>query len=516
MGTPSPKVAVTPPALCRVPALRAELSRLFPEVLFNDSPDYFDEDGLIRFAGGAAALLVGRDPVTERVLQNLPDLKIVAKYGVGLDNVDQAALKKQGVVLGWEGGVNRRSVAELTLGFMLTLCHNVWVTGSRLSRGEWHKNGGVELRGKTIGIVGCGHVGKEVARLLAPFQCRVLVRDLLPMSDFCRETGVVEVDWDTVLAESDILSLHVPLDASTRGMLNGGSLGRMKPGSFLINTSRGGVVDEDALKAALRSGHLQGAALDVFTQEPPVDLDLLSHPNLIATPHIGGNAKEAVEAMARAAIAHLARFFDLMPDGRRAPEDGFQRDHWQAYYNHDDLRWDIGAVSPPLKRLWEEGALNPGRVIIPGCGQGHEVLYCVRQGCEVTGVDYTEGAVGLLRGNLERAGLAARVIQSDFFELDSTHDASYDLMLEQTFFCAIHPRDRERYVETARRILRPGGLLAGVFYETGEAGGPPYNTTQDHIREHFSGSFEIVRLEKCDHSHERRAGREVLAILKKL
>lgn len=515
MGAPSPKIAVTPPALCRVPALRDEISRLFPQAVFNESSNYFDEDGLIRFAGEAQALLVGRDPVTEWVLQNLPNLEIVSKYGVGLDNIDQAALEEHGVALGWEGGVNRRSVAELTLAFMLTLCHNVWPTGGRLSRGEWHKDGGVELRGKTVGIIGCGNVGMEVVRLLAPFGCRVLVRDLLPVADFCRETGAVEADLDTVLTEADLLTLHVPLDDTTRGMIDKKSMARMKPGSFLINTSRGGVVEENALKEALASGLIRGAALDVFAQEPPVDIELLSHPNLIATPHIGGNAKEAVEAMARAAVIHLVRHFNLLPDGNPAPEDGFQRDHWQTYYNHDDLRWDIGEVSPPMKRLWEEGILKQGRVVIPGCGQGHEVLFFARQGFEVTGVDFTDGAVRLLRGNLEKAGLSARAIQSDFFELDGSHDAFYDLMLEQTFFCAIHPRDRVRYVETARRILKPGGLLAGVFYETGIEEGPPYNTTQEHIREHFSGGFEIVRLEKCSHSHERRAGNEWLVILRK-
>lgn len=204
-----------------------------------------------------------------------------------------------------------------------------------------------------------------------------------------------------------------------------------------------------------------------------------------------------------------------MTDTNPAPENGYQREDWQGYYDENDLKWDLGEVSPPLKRLWEEGSLKPGKVMIPGCGQGHEVLFFARQGFDVTGVDYTDGAVGLLRENLHREGVSAQVIQSDFFKIDATHDRAYDLMLEQTFFCAIHPRDRARYVETACRILKPGGLLAGLFYETGEEDGPPYNTTQEHIRHHFSRAFEILRLEKCDHSIERRAGKELLAILKK-
>lgn len=309
MRTPSPIIAVTPPAICRVPHLQDKISRLFPEAVFNDSTQYFDEEGLIRFGAGADALLVGRDPVTERVLEQLPGLKIISKYGVGLDNLDQKAMTARGIALGWEGGVNRRSVAELTLAFMLNLCHNIGITGNRLKQGEWFKDGGIELRGKTVGIVGCGHVGQEVVRLLQPFGCRLLVRDILPMPEFCGEYQAEEVEWGRVLAESDVLSLHVPLDDSTRCMIDEPALQEMKPTAYLINTSRGEVVDEAALKSALADGKLAGAALDVFAQEPPQDAALIALPNLIVTPHIGGNAKEAVEAMAHSAIGHLEQFF---------------------------------------------------------------------------------------------------------------------------------------------------------------------------------------------------------------
>ncbi len=195
------------------------------------------------------------------------------------------------------------------------------------------------------------------------------------------------------------------------------------------------------------------------------------------------------------------------------PKDGYQREDWQEYYDQDDLRWDLGEVSPPLKRLWQEGVLGAGRMIIPGCGQGHEVLFFAEQGFEVTGVDYTDGGVGLLRNNLQKAGLKAQVVQSDFFELDDSHHGHYDLLLEQTFFCAIHPRDRTRYVDMARWLLKPGGLLAGLFYHTGEDDGPPYNTTQEDIQKNFSAGFEIVRLEKCDHSIEKRKDKEWLVVL---
>lgn len=195
--------------------------------------------------------------------------------------------------------------------------------------------------------------------------------------------------------------------------------------------------------------------------------------------------------------------------------EGYSQDDWQGHYDADDLKWDIGCVSPPLSRLFEEGVLTPGTLLIPGCGQGHEVVYFAQRGFGVTAVDYAPGAVSLLRKNLGDQGLKGQVIHQSFFDLDSTLNAQFDYQLEQTFFCAIHPDDRPRYVETAARILKPGGLLAGVFYNTGEEGGPPYNTTQEDIHRFFSNDFEVFRLEPCDHSIERRAGKELLAILKR-
>ncbi|MDH5459013.1 MAG: phosphoglycerate dehydrogenase, partial [Nitrospinota bacterium] len=270
---------------------------------------YLTEDELIRFAGKADALLVGRDGITDKVLSALPQLQIIAKYGVGLDTIDQDALKRHSVELGWTAGVNRRSVAELTLSFMLGLCHNVFKGGWFLKQGQWVKDGGHLLQGKTVGIVGCGNIGQEVVRLLQPFGCVVWVRDILDRSEFCKETGAIEKSLEEMLAGADIISMHVPLTEETRYMINAASLARMKSTAFLINTSRGDVVDQAALKEALLKETIAGAALDVFSQEPPEDAELLACPQLMVTPHIGGNAVEAVEAMARAAFQHLKEHF---------------------------------------------------------------------------------------------------------------------------------------------------------------------------------------------------------------
>lgn len=309
MTLKSPRIVVTPPPICDSPTLRKELSALFPETRFNHLGRYLSEEELIHFAGEADALLIGRDGMTGKILSALPRLKFIAKYGVGLDNIDSEALEKHQVELGWTAGVNRRSVAELTLNFMLGLCHNVFKGGAALKQGQWAKDGGQMLQGKTVGIVGCGHIGMEVVRLLQPFECTVWVRDILDRSEFCQQTGAEEKSFEELLRGSDIVSLHVPLTDRTRGMIDKMALHQMRLTAFLINTSRGEVVDPDALKQALLKGTLSGAALDVFAQEPPEDKELLACPSLMVTPHIGGNALEAVEAMARSAFQHLKGYF---------------------------------------------------------------------------------------------------------------------------------------------------------------------------------------------------------------
>lgn len=195
--------------------------------------------------------------------------------------------------------------------------------------------------------------------------------------------------------------------------------------------------------------------------------------------------------------------------------NGYSLSDWQKHYDEDDLQWDIGEVSPAILQLVKDNKISPGKAIVPGCGQGHEVVYLAENGFQVTGVDFAEGAVKLLRLSLESKGLPGRVLQRNFFELEAEHDACYDLLLEQTFFCAIEPKDRSKYVATANRILKPGALLAGLFYQTGEEDGPPFNTTREDILEHFSEMFEIETLEKTSQSVEKRAEKELLVLLRK-
>ena len=304
-----PLVTVASSSFSKSAFLRKELERVFPSVIFNERGRPLSEPELIGFLKDADAAIIGLEPINDRILAQAPRLKIISKYGVGLDNIDEDLLKRRNIFLGWKGGINRRSVTELTLCFMLGLCRNIFASGFKLKHVEWKKNGGWQLTGKTVGIIGCGNIGSDLIKLLAPLQCTLLVCDTVDKSEFCQEHNATQTSLENLVAKSDIVSLHVPLTSLTTKMVGKNFLGRMKPTAYLINTSRGAVVDQDALKTSLIQGGIAGAALDVFAEEPPTDEKFLSLPNLMVTPHIGGNAKEAIEAMGRAAIQHLVSFF---------------------------------------------------------------------------------------------------------------------------------------------------------------------------------------------------------------
>jgi phosphoglycerate dehydrogenase-like enzyme len=214
-------------------------------------------------------------------------------------------MRARGKRLGWAPGVNCRSVAELVLSFAIAVLRHIPAAHKEVLGGTWRQHVGAQLSGRTVGIVGCGHVGKDVVRLLAPFGCPLLVHDIRNYPEFYAEHDIEAVGLEELLRRADVVTLHVPLDDSTRQMLDTDRLALMKPTAVLINTARGGVVDEDAVKQMLRNGRLAGAAFDVFAAEPPQDRELLALANFLATPHIGGSAHEAILAMGRAAIDGL-------------------------------------------------------------------------------------------------------------------------------------------------------------------------------------------------------------------
>ena len=303
------KIAVTSRSFSRHTILRGELQARYPdtEITFNDDGLSLAGDALVGYLRGHDRAVIALERIDAAVLSALPELRVISKYGVGVDMLDLEAMEARGVELGWTPGVNRRSVAELVICFAIALLRQMPTAHREVLDGTWRQLRGAELSGRTVGIVGCGRVGKDVARLLTAFGCHILAHDIADYPGFYAEYGVTAVNLDNLLRASDVVTLHMPLDESTRNILSAERLAAMRPESILINTARGGLVDEGALKSMLLDGSLGAAAFDVFATEPPEDRELLELPNFIVTPHIGGSSEEAILAMGRAAIDGLGR-----------------------------------------------------------------------------------------------------------------------------------------------------------------------------------------------------------------
>jgi len=299
------KVAVTSRSFSKNNGLREELLQKYKNVKFNDEGLKLQGANLVGFLKGHQKGITALEKIDDEVLSKLPELQVISKYGVGLDMIDFQAMQKHNVKLGWTGGVNRRSVSELVISFAIALLRHVPACHKEVLAGTWRQHIGGHLSGRTVGIIGCGYVGKDLVKILQPFDCPILVNDIKRYDEFYKQYNIKAVKKEELLAKSDIVTLHTPLNDSTRNMLTAERLSLMKSDAILINTARGGLLDEEVLKQMLISEKLGGAALDVFTIEPPEDKDLLDLPNFIVTPHIGGSANEAIMAMGRAAIGGL-------------------------------------------------------------------------------------------------------------------------------------------------------------------------------------------------------------------
>ena len=270
----------------------------------------YNSEELIEFLQDAPGAIISLEKIDASLLKHCPKLRVIAKYGVGLDNIDQRACQKFNVQFLYTSGVNKTAVAELTVGLMLSLCRNISRSSLSLKDGTWKKDGGHDLGGKTIGIIGVGNAGKEVVRLLKPFHCVILANDIIDQTDYYEKNKCVKSSRERILRNSDIVTIHAPLTKKTKFLINRRTLGMMKKTAFLINTARGAIVQQLALKESLKQGRIAGAAVDVYQQEPPLDYEFLRLPNLICTPHIGGGSQEAIQAMGLSAINHLKYFFN--------------------------------------------------------------------------------------------------------------------------------------------------------------------------------------------------------------
>ncbi len=299
------RVAVCSRSFSRNPILRAELEARYSNVTFNDTGDSLAGDQLVAFLRNHDKAITALEQIDDKVLSQLPRLKVIGKYGVGLDMIDMAAMRRYEVRLGWTGGVNRRSVSEMVICFAVAMLRNFPAAQQEVLAGTWRQHVGGLLSGKTVGIIGCGFIGKDLVKLLKPWGCSILVHDIVQFTDFYARCGVRPVGLEELLQRSDVITLHVPLNDSTRNLISADRLLLMKSSAILINAARGGLVDEAMLKIMLMEKRIAAAAFDVFAIEPPQDQELIALPNFFVTPHIGGSSEEAILAMGRAAIDGL-------------------------------------------------------------------------------------------------------------------------------------------------------------------------------------------------------------------
>jgi phosphoglycerate dehydrogenase-like enzyme len=259
------------------------------------------EDELLDALEGISAAMAGSEPYTRRVLEARPGLRVIARAGVGYDAVDTAAATDRGIAVTITPGTNHDAVAEHTFALMLALAKNLITQHAGTRAGKWPRQANIPLRGRTLGVAGLGRIGKAVALRGIAFGMRVLAFEPYPDRAFLEKNGITLVPWDRLLAESDYLSLHVPLTPESKYLINRDSLARMKQGAFLINTSRGGLVCEADLLDALKRGKLAGAALDVFEQEPPPPSPLYDLDNVVLTAHTAGVDLQSRDDMAQSA-----------------------------------------------------------------------------------------------------------------------------------------------------------------------------------------------------------------------
>ncbi len=295
-------------------AVRREVQRVAPSNWTLRFAQSYDRAHQHAVAADADALLPGFAAIDDDLLAAAPRVRWVHKWGIGIDSIDQAALRRRGIGLAITAGANSQPVAEMALALMLAVNRRIPYVNRVLRLGQWPtpemRETCYQIQGKTVGMLGFGQIGRRLAQLLLGFDVRILYDDLQPADAVIEQRlRAQRVSRDQLLANSDILSLHAPLTEATRRVINARSLAAMKPGAILINTSRGGLIDETALYSALISGHLRGAGLDAFDPEPPsVNNPLMQLEQVVLTPHAGGGVFDNVEHVARHAFGNLARW----------------------------------------------------------------------------------------------------------------------------------------------------------------------------------------------------------------
>ncbi len=272
----------------------------------------------------AEALVVGGEPIDEDLLEEAPKLRIIARFGVGYERIDLEACTKRGIYVSYTPGALSNAVAELTMGLILCLSRKI-TEADRYVRTEWGKGPrftlGIDLEGKTLGIIGLGRIGIAVARRTKAFDMKLVYYDVIHRQDLEETLGIRFVELDDLLRISDFVTIHIPLTSSTRGLIGERELKLMKKDAYLINTSRGSIIDEEALCRALKEGGIAGAGLDVFAKEPlPLDSPLAKLRNVVLTPHVGSATVETRRKMAQVSAENVRRVLQGEPPLNLVPE----------------------------------------------------------------------------------------------------------------------------------------------------------------------------------------------------
>lgn len=288
------------------------------------------EDELAELVGDTEILIAGTEPITAKVMDAAPNLRLISRVGIGLDNVDLLSARQRGISVSYTPEAPAPAVAELTIGLMLSLLRHTHVSNVQMHRGHWERQMGRRVPEVTIGIIGTGRIGSRVLRRLAAFGTpRILVNDLNPRPSLVTELKLEWVGKETIYREADVISLHLPLTPQTRGMIGRAELELMKPDALLINTSRGGIIDEAALFDAMTAGQLGGAAIDVFEQEPYAG-PLGEIDRCLLTSHMGSMSVDCRSRMEIEASEEAVRYLRDLPLESLVPEDEFASQAQQA------------------------------------------------------------------------------------------------------------------------------------------------------------------------------------------
>ncbi len=302
------RILVTPRSLTRNPdpALQALVDDGY-RLVFSRAGETPDEAALLALLPGCVGWLAGVEPVSARVLEAATGLRAISRNGTGTDNLPLDVAERLGIQVLRAGGANARGVAELAFGLLLASLRHIPEQSAALKAGSWHRRPGIEIEGRTLGLVGCGAVGRLVARFALAFGARVRVFDPYPDAGFAPEGDFAWAPLEQVLAEAEMLSLHCPMPADGHALLDAPAIDRLPAGCHVVNTARAALVDEAAMLAALERDQARTYATDVFATEPPSPSALLSHPRVIATPHVGGLTAESVGRATVAAVDNLRR-----------------------------------------------------------------------------------------------------------------------------------------------------------------------------------------------------------------